>query len=737
MHIVILFVLLATVAACGGSSRSPAQAPSPPPPPPPPLSGLDARPTNLTCVAPPRQVAGVDIAIEREFQNLNFNQPLAMLQAPGDFGRWFVLEKTGRVAVFDNDPDTTGFLPDFIDVSLVTNLNTSSEGGLLGMAFHPDYQNNDLVYLSFTEGTPMTSVVARFNANPGGQTLDPGSRVDVLRVVQDFTNHNGGQIAFGPDGFLYIGFGDGGSGGDPLSRAQETRNLLGAMLRIDIDSGTPYGIPNDNPFAGNAVCPSDPNSLNNACPEIFAWGLRNPWRFSFDAATGELWLGDVGQNDFEEIDRIELGGNYGWDCREGANPFGSPAASCSTATGLIDPVHEYPRSEGTSVTGGFVYRGSDIPDLVGSYLFADFGSGRLWRLIDDGAGGLTDELLDSTGLSIASFGEGNDNEVYLVDIGGRLFRIVQGLGGPGTSPVPDRLSNTGCMQVSDASQPGTGLIPYDVTADFWSDGADKSRWLAIPDLTSIDVEADGDFTFPPGSVLVKQFHLGGQLIETRLLMRHPDGVWAGYSYRWDQTLGDGVLVTGGLVETIAGQDWVFPSTAQCSICHTAAAGAALGPETLQLNAAFTYPATGRTANQLTTLDSVLVIDGLIGDPASLPSLEDPFDVTADLTDRARSWLHTNCAQCHRPGGPAPTELDLRFETALNQTDACDQPPENGDLGLGGTARIIAPGNAAQSVLLERIGRRDASGMPPLASNRVDNAGVAVIESWIAGLAGCL
>jgi uncharacterized repeat protein (TIGR03806 family) len=403
---------------------------------------------------------------------------------------------------------------------------------------------------------------------------------------------------------------------------------------------------------------------------------------------------------------------------------------------LIDPVHEYPRSEGTSVTGGFVYRGSDLPDLVGSYLFADYGSGQLWRLVDDGAGGLTDELLASTGLSIASFAEGNDNELYIVDIGGGLYRINQGPGGANPSPVPDRLSDTGCMQMSDASQPAGGLIPYDVTADFWSDGADKTRWLAIPNSTAIDVEADGDFTFPAGSVLVKQFHLAGQLIETRLLMRHPDGIWAGYSYRWDQALRDGILVPGGLVENIAGQDWIYPSTAECNVCHTAAAGVALGLETLQLNADFTYPSTGRTANQLSTLDSVLVIDGLVGDPSTLASLVDPSDTTASLTDRARSYLHTNCSQCHRPGGPAPTDLDLRFDTALDQTGACDQPPGNGDLGLGAAARIIAPGNQALSVLRERMTRRDANGMPPLASNLVDNAGVALIDSWIGSLASC-
>ena len=739
----LLFALLVATgfAGCGGSSRSPAPAAAPPPPPPAPaLLGLDARPSNLSCIAPARQVASVDIELVREFQNLGFSQPLGMLQAPGDASRWFVLEKTGRVRVFNADPTTSSFLPDFIDLTLVTNLNAGGEGGLLGMAFHPDYSTNGEVYLSWTDaGTPMTSIIARFVVSPGGQTLDTGSRLDLIRLDQDFTNHNGGHIAFGPDGYLYIGFGDGGSGGDPLDRAQETRNLLGAMLRIDVDSGTPFAVPADNPFAGNAACPANPDILQNSCPEIFAWGLRNPWRYSFDVATGDLWLGDVGQGAREEIDRIERGGNYGWDCREGAIAHNGPqAASCSTASGLIDPVHDYPRSQGVSVTGGFVYRGSDIPALVGSYLFADYGSGRLWRLIDAGAGGLTDELLLDTGRAIASFGQGNDNELYVVDIaGGGLYRIAPGSGGSNGSPVPDRLSATGCMQSGDPSLPGPGLIPYAVTAPFWSDGADKERWLAIPDGTVIGVEADGDFNFPQGSVLVKQFRLAGQLIETRLMMRHPDGVWAGYTYEWDQQLGDGVLVSGGKVETIAGQEWLYPSGAQCNVCHTAAAGHSLGLETLQLNSALRYPSTGRTANQLATLDGVVLVNGPLGDPATLASLVDPFDPAASLNDRARSYLHTNCAQCHRPGGPAPTDLDLRYSTALGQTNACDRTPQNGDLGLGAAARIVAPGNAGQSVLRERMSRRDASGMPPLASNLVDSDGVTLLTAWIDGLANCL
>jgi uncharacterized repeat protein (TIGR03806 family) len=276
-----------------------------------------------------------------------------------------------------------------------------------------------------------------------------------------------------------------------------------------------------------------------------------------------------------------------------------------------------------------------------------------------------------------------------------------------------------------------------VQAPFWSDGAAKERWLALPNGTSVTVGADGDFTLPTGSVLVKQFRLGGALVETRLLMRHTDGSWAGYSYEWDAGLNDGVLVDGGKIERIGNQDWIYPSTGQCDVCHTATAGRTLGLEIAQLNGSLTYAATGRTANQLTTLSGIGVLAAPVGDPATLPSLSDPYVAGPAIGLRARSWLHTNCAQCHRPGGPTSSNMDLRFATALGQTNACNVAPALGDLGLGAGARIIAPGNANLSVLVARSGRRDASGMPPLASHLVDTGGVTLIDSWIEGLGSCL
>lgn len=723
--------------ACHSSSDDGRTQNPPPPPPPPPTAGLDARPSNTTCVAPSKSSAGgTTIQLQRVFQTLSFDQPVAMLQAPGDDSRWFVVQKGGAVRVFSNSANPTA------STFIALGVNSNEEGGLLGMAFHPDWVTNRQVFFSFTEFDPMVSVVARYAISPSGLTAEPATRTNIIRVPQpEEENHKGGQIAFGPDRLLYFGLGDGGGGGDPYNTAQDTTDLLGSMLRLDVDGGTPYAIPSDNPFASGAVCDNRVHTnAANACPEIFAWGLRNPWRWSFDSAsvTPDLWLGDVGQGTLEEIDRLERGGNYGWDCREGTSAFGSPAPSCSTVTGLIPPVHEYGRSLGTSVTGGYVYRGSAIPGLVGSYLFSDYGSGRIWRLAPDGGGFAAEELLD-TSLAIVSFGQGNDGELYVVDIsGGGLHKIVPGSGGAPVTPVPAQLSATGCVSPQNPSQPASGLVPYEPAAPFWSDNATKERWLAIPNGTSIAVGADGDFSFPNGTVLMKHFRVNGALVETRLLMRHPDGEWAGYTYEWNAQRTDAALVEGGKTVGVGSpaQAWIFPSGNDCLTCHTSAAGFSLSLEAAQLNHAFTYAATGRSANQLATLDAITAFATPLGDPALQPSMPNPFDASAPLADRARAYLHTNCAQCHRPGGVAQVAMDLRYSTLLSSSNACGAPPQAGDLGLGAGARIIAPGSAASSVLVARMSTRDAHGMPPLASSIVDDAGVALVRQWIDGLAGC-
>jgi len=725
----------AWLAACGGGSDSPNPPPPQPPPPPPPSSGLDSRPDNATCVAGDRPSQSVALGTERAFASLPpFTNPVLLLQAPNDASRWFVVEQRGVVRTFANQ---AGVASSTVFVDITARVRSGGEQGLLGLAFHPDFPRDPRAYLSYTNATNgLVSRISEFRTRDGGATLDPASEQVLFSAPQPATNHNGGHIAFGPDGFLYVGLGDGGSGGDPwgtFGNGQNLQTLLGKMLRIDVGGpagAIPYRIPADNPYAGNAPCNAGTGA--EPCPEIYAYGFRNPWRWSFDSDSGELWVADVGQGTLEEVNRVVRGGNYGWRCFEGTNAFN---ANCGpNAASSLPPVAQYGRSAGQSVTGGFVYRGTATPVLAGRYVFGDFVTGRIWHIARDTAPTLTVNAGFDSGLSIASFGQGLDGELYVVHYGGTLHRLVAGATGGGS--IASQLSATGCVLAGDATRPAAGLIPYAPNAPFWSDGADKERFLALPNGATIRAGADGDLEFPAGTVLVKNFRLGTRRVETRLFMRHTDGEWAGYTYEWNAQGTDATRVIGGKTASVAGQAWVYPSEAQCLACHTEAAGRSLGLELAQLNGAFTYPQTGRSANQVVTLNSVGMFSPAVTTaPTGLPSMPDPYGTAGSLDERARAYLHTNCAQCHRPNGGTPTDLDLRFTTPLGSTNACDRTPQAGDLGIAG-ARIIAPGDAARSVLVARANRRDALGMPPLASTLVDTAGAALLTSWVDSLGGC-
>ncbi|MGI9237921.1 MAG: hypothetical protein ACR2QZ_11025, partial [Woeseiaceae bacterium] len=265
----------------------------------------------------------------------------------------------------------------------------------------------------------------------------------------------------------------------------------------------------------------------------------------------------------------------------------------------------------------------------------------------------------------------------------------------------------------------------------------KSRYIGLPTGTTITINAQDDWEFPSGTVIVKNFRLGGNLIETRHLMRHPDGVWAGYTYEWNSQQSEATRVIGGKTVNIGGQDWIYPSSAECEQCHTTAAAFVLGPETAQMNREFTYPSTTRTDNQLETIDHVMMFSSpLAGTPDVLPRLDDPTDSGASLDSRARAYLHSNCANCHRPGGGTPVDIDLRYDTSLANSDACDTVPQAGMLGIA-NARIIAPGEAARSTLIARTDRRgDDVAMPPVGSTEVDSAGVTLLTDWVNALTGC-
>ena len=352
--------------------------------------------------------------LEPAFPDLSFTRPVDLQHAGDGSDRLFVVQQRGVISVFANDPDVTGATV-FLDISDRV-VDSGNEQGLLGLAFHPSFPDNGWFYVNYTAANPARTVISRFTVSETDPNVaDPSSEVVILEVPQPYSNHNGGQIAFGPDGYLYIAFGDGGSGGDPHGNGQNRATLLGAIARIDVNASTDstaYGIPPGNPFAGNN---------EGFREELFAYGLRNPWRFSFDSATGTLWAADVGQNAFEEVDIIISGGNYGWNIMEGMSCYN--AASCDN-TGLVMPVIAYGRGEGQSITGGFVYHGSRAPSLTGAYVYADYVSGNLWALWYDG-GTVTDQtLLGDTGLNISSFGIDESGELYVLAFDGAIYRFV-------------------------------------------------------------------------------------------------------------------------------------------------------------------------------------------------------------------------------------------------------------------------------------------------------------------------
>ncbi|HXF61523.1 MAG TPA: PQQ-dependent sugar dehydrogenase [Caldilineaceae bacterium] len=418
--------MMLLLAACGGPPATPT--PTPPlagaPPPiaaPPaeePSTGADA--TEEPADAPATQAAfdpaQVMLALEPVTQDLQ--APLFATHAGDGSGRLFILEKSGLIRILR---DGQVVEPPFLDLTDRV-LSSGSEQGLLGLAFDPAYAESGYFWVNYT-GDDGRTVVARFQTpEPSADQADPATEFVVLEVPQPARNHNGGMIAFGPDGYLWIGMGDGGGANDRFGNAQNPETLLGKMLRLDVTGApdVPYAIPPDNPWVNAGWNGAD------VADEVWAVGLRNPWRFSFDRATNDLWIADVGQNQIEEVNWTpaeQLGGgwNYGWPIMEGTRCF--QQRECNTE-GLVLPVAEYDHSGHCSVTGGYVYRGEQFPAIQGVYFFADYCSGALWATVPDGSGGWATHAMLDTGISVSSFGEDEAGELYLTDLSGGLYRLV-------------------------------------------------------------------------------------------------------------------------------------------------------------------------------------------------------------------------------------------------------------------------------------------------------------------------
>lgn len=708
------------------------------PPPTPAEFGLDARPTNATCKAPARPPSAAKVKLERAFANVRLAAPMAVASLPGDKTRLFVLQRGGQVVSFpvQGAGDAPTVVLQINPLLGGPQLATNGEGGMLGMAFHPRAAQNGQLFLSFTTNggaNGMRSVLGRVTTSDGGRTF--GQYREILSFDQvAASNHKGGGLAFGKDGYLYAGFGDGGGGDDQFVKGQTKDGFFSKILRLDVDGapaqGRNYGIPASNPFA---------NGGGEAA--VYAWGFRNPFRISLDRETGELWVADVGQNKWEEINRVRLGGNYGWPCREGMHDYIGDARKCPSKANLTDPIYEYEhtaQARAKSITGGVVYRGRALAGLQGTYLFADYETKEVWTLTVGADGKPVVAQINDAGPTPASgwvgFGEDDDGEVYALDLGGGIYKLTAAEA-QAPSTFPEKLSQTGCMDANDPTVAAAGLVAYGVNSPLWSDGADKERWMALPDGQTITVGGDGDFEFPVGTVLVKSFRVAGKLVETRLMVRHADGAWGGYTYEWDDAQKDATLLAGSKTKAVGNVTWYYPSRADCFACHTQAAGHSLGLELGQQNGDFVYPTTNRISNQLKTLERIGMFSAPLGRaPDAITAYPDPSGTGTDEA-KARSYLHANCAFCHVPGGSGRGAMDLRFATAFADTKTCDVAPETGDLGVA-DAKLIAPGNPDASILSVRMHATNVNRMPPVASGLVDPTGTRVVDAFVRSLRAC-
>lgn len=681
------------------------------------------RPSNVSCLAGDKPSNTYGIELTRAYPNLSFRQPIAIKQAPNNNSTWYVVQQNGEIFQFANDASTAN-ATSALDLTSIVD-TSADESGLLAIAFDPNFASNQKIYAFFQtrQNNQRRSVLASFTH------FDISTRQDFITLTPPFSNHFGGEIAFGPDGYLYLTIGDGGSGGDPGNRAQNNTNLFGTILRLDVSNSNNgrYSIPSDNPFAGNALCNTGESSQNANCPEIYAWGLRNSWRFSFDEPTGNLWLADVGQDAYEEVNIIQRGGNYGWRIKEATRCF-NPRNNCDSS-GLIDPVAEIAHPNGESITGGRVYRGSDIPGLIGNYIFADYRTGNFWALISNEDGGYTPENILQSGYNIGHFGNDQAGELYVVDYGsGQIFKLSpaqqKGISAPPT------LSKTGCVESNNPTQFMSGVIPYDLKATFWSDGAQKNRFFAIPDNTQIDTSVT-PWVWPAGSVIIKEFFWDNKRIETRLMKRHNDSSWAGYSYAWNENQTEARLVQGGKVGAFNNNQWIYPTEVQCLQCHTQVTGRALGLTAAQLNTPVDFEGLTNTP-QLDIFNQLQVISHEVLNP---PTLADPTNQTLSITERARAYLDTNCAQCHQENGPTNVDLDLRYNISLNDMNICGVEAQSNEIGLANPMRLV-PGDIENSMLYQRMNRRDLYQMPPIGSYVVDQEGAELIKAWIEALNGC-
>ena len=688
------------------------------------------------------------------FPNLKFEEPLELTTAPGT-DRLFVVERFGKVRSFLNQRDVR-------QADLLLDLG--KEKPIYGLAFHPKFASNGYFYITYlvdpVAETPQGTCVSRFQVRPDDRfRADPDSEQIILQWPSG--GHNGGCLQFGPDGYLYIGTGDSSGIADQRLTGQDLSDLSGAILRIDIDKTTTqnvYAIPPDNPFIAH----------NGARPEIWAYGLRQPWKFSFDRATGDLWTGDVGQDLWEQIFLIDRGGNYGWSVMEGSHPF-RPERPRGPSP-FIQPIVEHDHAEFRSITGGFVYHGSRWPKLKGAYIYGDYDTGKIWMFrYDRNTKQVSDhlELNDST-LRLVGFGEDHNGELFLVDhMRGLIFELQENSTVGNESSFPRRLSETGLFSSVQEHRPATGVIPYSVSAAQWTDGATKERFLALPGNSKIEFDgitypqpapgAPHGWKFPDGTVAFETLSLElapgkPRRLETRILHYEQlvggedvgDQYWHSYTYVWndEQTEAELLEDPSGMDRAFTIQDaaspggqrqqtWHFPGRTECTVCHNMAAKYVLGINTLQLNGDHNYGDV--SANQISTFEQLgLFTDELPAQPIDLPKLVDYSQSTNELNERARSYLHANCSHCHRKWGGGNGEFLLLGTIGLDEMGIANVKPAHGGFSIPG-ANVLTPGDPYRSVLFYRAAKLGPGRMPRTGSSVVDEAGLVLLHDWIAQL----
>lgn len=741
---------------------------------------------NKTITVPTTPPA-VSYQVVDAFPGVTFTQPLALRTppVPAYSNLLFVVERRGYITYIDVTA-TNPVKRTFLDISSQLAFDNSAvdgELGLLSMAFHPGFATNGIFFAYYTApGSPYIDRLARFTADPTNLTVNLSTQQILFNMPDREFNHNGGDLHFGPDGYLYCSMGDeGGQYNTHMNAQRLDLNLFSGILRLDVDkrpgsieptlnAGIPtdgsghafYSIPPDNPFLGVTNLYGTPVDTNKLRGEFYAIGFRHPWRFSFDPATGELWAGDVGQDLYEEVDIVRKGGNYGWPYYEGTHATvalygtGGHPGLANPPSGYVQdlPLWEYPHTSvagsdpkfsGLDVTGSLVYHGTRFPQLTNAYLFNDFDAGgNIWVLRR-----LTNNMVTVERLAgqpgIAAFGPDPHNGDLLMCnyLQNKLQRLVSS--DAAGSGFPTKLSDTGVFADLATLTPNPGVVSYEPIMPFWSDYAIKRRWFTIPDPTNRVVFAkDASWTFPTGMMWIKHFDLEMERgnpatkrrIETRILVKTDDGVY-GVSYKWNDTEDEAYLVPDegdffSLTVTNNGvpvqQQYEIPSRSSCLACHTPVAGYALSFNTRQLNKEFSM--NGVMGNQIATLGQSGYLTAPVGNIPTLPAYAAATNNQYSLEYRVRSYLAVNCVQCHQPGGNSPGSWDARPYLTLAQTMLINGTPMSND-GGDPANKLIVPGDPNHSVLLLRLENTNGfSRMPPLATHQLDEGSINLLTQWI-------